>query len=47
MVLSGSFVRPVEARHGDRIAADFGPRHHRPFLRLSAAAFRNSRATTP
>ena len=25
VVLSGSFVRPVEARHGDRIAADFGP----------------------
>ena len=25
VVLSGSFVRPVEARPGDRIAADFGP----------------------
>ena len=25
VVLSGSFVRPVEARHGDTIAADFGP----------------------
>lgn len=25
VVLSGSFVRPVEARHGDRILADFGP----------------------
>ena len=25
VVLSGSFVRPVEARHGDRIVADFGP----------------------
>jgi len=25
VVLSGSFVRPVEARSGDRIAADFGP----------------------
>ena len=24
VVLSGSFVRPVEARHGDSIAADFG-----------------------
>jgi 2-oxo-hept-3-ene-1,7-dioate hydratase len=24
VVLSGSFVRPVEARHGDRIVADFG-----------------------
>lgn len=25
IVLSGSFVRPVEARNGDRIVADFGP----------------------
>lgn len=25
VVLSGSFVRPVEARHGDRIVTDFGP----------------------
>ena len=25
VVLSGSFVRPVEARHGDAIVADFGP----------------------
>ena len=25
VVLSGSFVRPVEARHGDTIVADFGP----------------------
>ncbi|ANT50185.1 2-oxo-hept-4-ene-1,7-dioate hydratase [Mesorhizobium amorphae] len=25
VVLSGSFVRPVEARHGDDIVADFGP----------------------
>jgi 2-oxo-hept-3-ene-1,7-dioate hydratase len=25
LVLSGSFVRPVEARHGDTIVADFGP----------------------
>jgi 2-oxo-hept-3-ene-1,7-dioate hydratase len=25
VVLSGSFVRPVEARHGDSILADFGP----------------------
>ena len=25
VVLSGSFVRPVEARHGDSIVADFGP----------------------
>ena len=25
VVLSGSFVRPVEARHGDNIVADFGP----------------------
>jgi 2-oxo-hept-3-ene-1,7-dioate hydratase len=24
-VLSGSFIRPVEARHGDTIVADFGP----------------------
>lgn len=24
VVLSGSFVRPVEARHGDTIVADFG-----------------------
>ena len=24
VVLSGSFVRPVEARHGDKIVADFG-----------------------
>jgi len=25
IVLSGSFIRPVEARHGDTIMADFGP----------------------
>ncbi|TIT29607.1 MAG: 2-oxo-hepta-3-ene-1,7-dioic acid hydratase, partial [Mesorhizobium sp.] len=25
LVLSGSFIRPVECRHGDQIAADFGP----------------------
>jgi 2-oxo-hept-3-ene-1,7-dioate hydratase len=25
IVLAGSFVRPVEARHGDTISADFGP----------------------
>jgi 2-oxo-hept-3-ene-1,7-dioate hydratase len=25
VVLSGSFIRPVEARHGDTITADFGP----------------------
>ncbi|MEO8683416.1 MAG: 2-oxo-hept-4-ene-1,7-dioate hydratase [Devosia sp.] len=25
VVLSGSFIRPVEARHGDTIIADFGP----------------------
>ena len=25
IVLSGSFIRPVEARHGDTILADFGP----------------------
>lgn len=25
IVLSGSFIRPVEARHGDTIVADFGP----------------------
>ena len=25
IVLSGSFVRPVEARSGDEIVADFGP----------------------
>lgn len=25
VVLSGSFIRPVEARHGDTIVADFGP----------------------
>ncbi|MCV9938415.1 2-oxo-hepta-3-ene-1,7-dioic acid hydratase [Boseaceae bacterium BT-24-1] len=25
IVLSGSFVRPVEARHGDTIVADYGP----------------------
>ncbi len=25
IVLAGSFVRPVEARHGDTIVADFGP----------------------
>ncbi|WP_292101997.1 2-oxo-hept-4-ene-1,7-dioate hydratase [Mesorhizobium sp.] len=25
VVLSGSFIRPVECRHGDQIAADFGP----------------------
>ncbi|MBL4601081.1 MAG: 2-oxo-hepta-3-ene-1,7-dioic acid hydratase [Rhizobiaceae bacterium] len=24
-VLSGSFIRPIEARHGDKIVADFGP----------------------
>ncbi|PCI03906.1 MAG: 2-oxo-hepta-3-ene-1,7-dioic acid hydratase [Hyphomicrobiales bacterium] len=24
-VLSGSFIRPIEARHGDKIFADFGP----------------------
>lgn len=24
-VLSGSFIRPIEARHGDEIFADFGP----------------------
>lgn len=24
-ILSGSFIRPVEARHGDTIIADFGP----------------------
>ncbi|MFZ1663675.1 MAG: 2-oxo-hepta-3-ene-1,7-dioic acid hydratase [Paracoccaceae bacterium] len=28
IVLSGSFIRPVEARHGDRIMADFGPLGH-------------------
>jgi 2-oxo-hept-3-ene-1,7-dioate hydratase len=25
IVLSGSFIRPIEARHGDIILADFGP----------------------
>ena len=25
VVLSGSFIRPIEARHGDTIHADFGP----------------------
>ena len=25
IVLAGSFIRPVEARHGDTISADFGP----------------------
>ncbi|TPL21075.1 2-oxo-hepta-3-ene-1,7-dioic acid hydratase [Mesorhizobium sp. B2-4-9] len=25
MVLSGSFIRPIEARHNDTIVADFGP----------------------
>jgi 2-oxo-hept-3-ene-1,7-dioate hydratase len=25
IVLAGSFIRPVEARHGDTIIADFGP----------------------
>lgn len=25
IVLAGSFIRPVEARHGDAIVADFGP----------------------
>ena len=25
IVLSGSFIRPIEARHGDNILADFGP----------------------
>ena len=25
IVLAGSFIRPVEARHGDTIVADFGP----------------------
>lgn len=25
VVLAGSFIRPVEARHGDTITADFGP----------------------
>ncbi len=25
IVLAGSFIRPVEARHGDTINADFGP----------------------
>jgi 2-oxo-hept-3-ene-1,7-dioate hydratase len=25
IVLAGSFIRPVEARHGDTITADFGP----------------------
>lgn len=25
IVLSGSFIRPIEARHGDTILADFGP----------------------
>lgn len=25
MVLAGSFIRPIEARHGDTITADFGP----------------------
>ncbi|MBW8322587.1 MAG: 2-oxo-hepta-3-ene-1,7-dioic acid hydratase [Rhizobium sp.] len=25
VVLAGSFIRPVEARHGDTITSDFGP----------------------
>ena len=25
IVLAGSFIRPIEARHGDTIVADFGP----------------------
>ena len=25
VVLSGSFIRPIEARHGDRFVADYGP----------------------
>ena len=25
VVLAGSFIRPIEARHGDTIASDFGP----------------------
>ena len=25
IVLSGSFIRPIEARHGDTVSADFGP----------------------
>jgi 2-oxo-hept-3-ene-1,7-dioate hydratase len=25
IVLAGSFIRPIEARHGDTILADFGP----------------------
>ena len=25
VVLSGSFIRPVEARHGDSFLADYGP----------------------
>ena len=25
IVLAGSFIRPIEARHGDTISADFGP----------------------
>jgi 2-oxo-hept-3-ene-1,7-dioate hydratase len=25
IVLSGSFIRPIEGRHGDAIFADFGP----------------------
>ena len=25
IVLAGSFIRPIEARHGDTIFADFGP----------------------
>ena len=25
LVLAGSFIRPIEARHGDTIVADFGP----------------------
>ena len=25
IVLAGSFIRPIDARHGDTISADFGP----------------------
>ncbi len=25
IVLSGSFIRPIETRHGDTISADYGP----------------------
>jgi len=25
IVLAGSFIRPIEARHGDTIVADYGP----------------------